>query len=84
MLKRLPDIVDNIMETRKRSKHIRSTGGKGQELIGISIKDYPHFAWYIRDLYEEEVEAAAQQCLEKCRDELQATRLIYWEAEAKK
>src|SRR5690349_9532173 len=77
IIKRLFEIVENIMESKKKRNPF-NTPRENQLDISVT-KDFPQFVWFVKDLYEEVVEATAKKCLEQCSDELLCTRLIYWE-----
>jgi hypothetical protein len=47
-------------------------------------RDYPHFTWHVKDLFETYIDEQAKNCLSKCMDELNCIQLIYWEMTSKK
>eukprot|EP01089_Gocevia_fonbrunei_P003433 TRINITY_DN13398_c0_g1_i1.p1 TRINITY_DN13398_c0_g1~~TRINITY_DN13398_c0_g1_i1.p1 ORF type:complete len:820 (+),score=248.00 TRINITY_DN13398_c0_g1_i1:64-2523(+) len=80
ILRRLTDIVDKIMDSRKRA---RWEGGRDGGLGGtVDVHDidmYPFFTYHVKDLYNKYVERTAKMCREKCLDEFYGTRTIFWE-----
>ncbi len=84
VIKRLTDVSESIMETKRAGKHVRTAGQVKPEYdTYLSIKDYPHFTSYVKALYDDVVEETANKCLGKCMDELICTQLILWEKKSK-
>ena len=79
--KSLNSVADNIFES-KRSQKFRGRNEAAE--YQISVKEFPRFIWYVKDLFEQAVEAAAKESLHKCLDELQCTKLIQWENSSKR
>jgi len=89
ILKRLVDIVDKMMEN-KRKANIRRAGvnsasaspltltRKNQDSL-LNIDDYPYFTHSVKEIYFKFVDQTAAACKAKCLDEFYCTRLIYWE-----
>lgn len=76
ILKRLVEITEVMLENNKRSR----------KRIGVSPSDvledldqYPFFTHAVKDLYYKFVDATAEECKKKCKDEFFCTRLVYWE-----
>jgi len=80
VIKRIPSIVDNVMETRAN----RSIAKKTEFVPAISMRNYPQFVWYLHDLFEEYVEELSKIAFDKCKDELAATQIVIWQMDAKK
>lgn len=78
--KRLRDVVENIMDAYEARRAKRSINNKEDNLV-LSMTDFIQFKWFVRDLFEDVVEETAKQCLENCLDELQCTKLVYWDTQ---
>jgi len=93
ILKRLVDIVDKMIEN-KRKAATRRAGSSGAALSGtlgrknadiaigasvINIDDYPYFTHSVKEMYFKFVDQFANSCKAKCLDEFYCTRLLYWE-----
>lgn len=92
VLKRLVDIVDRMMENKRKaalrrvgsnanSVPMSTLGRKAADQIGaaINIDDYPYFTHSVKEMYFKFVDQTATECKSKCMDEFYCTRLIYWE-----
>eukprot|EP01099_Mayorella_cantabrigiensis_P000830 TRINITY_DN1356_c0_g1_i1.p1 TRINITY_DN1356_c0_g1~~TRINITY_DN1356_c0_g1_i1.p1 ORF type:complete len:728 (-),score=209.06 TRINITY_DN1356_c0_g1_i1:108-2291(-) len=74
-MKRLTDIAEKIVESRKVKWNLRSDNVFDTD----NLEQYPYFTFHVKDLYYKFVELTAQSCLEKCLDEFYDTRTIYWD-----
>jgi hypothetical protein len=81
VIKRVPFIVENVMETRSLS---RSNMQKSESVAVMSLKNHPQFMWYLQRLFEEYVEELSRSAYNKCFDELMATQLVIWQLDAKR
>jgi len=87
ILKRLTDIVEKIIDSRRRSSAgLASHGGFSSGGFGgvtmVDVHDidmYPFFTYHVKDLYNKFVDRTAKMCKEKSMDEFYGTRTIFWE-----
>jgi len=89
ILKRLTDIVEKIMDQRRRARWdgaggsggsgSGSSGGWGETVDVNDIDMYPFFTYHVKDLYNKFVDRTAKICKEKSMDEFYGTRTIFWE-----
>jgi len=79
ILKRLTDIVEKILDLRRRNKWENTSGITGNTVDVNNIDMYPFFTYHVKDLYNKFVDRTAKQVQAKCLDEFYGTRTIFWE-----
>jgi len=75
ILKRLVDMVEKIMESRRQHRWDAEVGTVDVNNIEL----YPFFTHHIKDLYFKFVDSTAKAMQAKCMDEFYGTRTIFWE-----
>lgn len=79
ILRRLPDIVDKMLDARRRG---RLEGGWAPAAGSVDVNNidmYPFFTYHVKDLYNKFVERTATALASKAMDEFYGTRTIFWE-----
>jgi len=78
-LRRLPDIVDRMLEARRRG---RLEGGWMPAAGSTDVNNidmYPFFTYHVKDLFNKFLERKAATLAAKSMDEFYGTRTIFWE-----
>eukprot|EP01114_Cavostelium_apophysatum_P002313 TRINITY_DN1204_c0_g1_i2.p1 TRINITY_DN1204_c0_g1~~TRINITY_DN1204_c0_g1_i2.p1 ORF type:complete len:686 (-),score=244.80 TRINITY_DN1204_c0_g1_i2:48-2105(-) len=78
IMKRLVSVAEGMMDNAKKSKRRGATVAAGASDVE-ELDQYPYFTYAVKDLYYKFVDATAEECKRKCKDEFFCTRLIHWE-----
>lgn len=89
IVKRLVEITEVMLENARRSR--KRTNPVASDVLE-DLDQYPFFTHagnnllisciyhtIVKDLYYKFVDATAEECKKKCKDEFFCTRLVYWE-----
>eukprot|EP01114_Cavostelium_apophysatum_P004905 TRINITY_DN1536_c0_g1_i1.p1 TRINITY_DN1536_c0_g1~~TRINITY_DN1536_c0_g1_i1.p1 ORF type:complete len:422 (-),score=162.34 TRINITY_DN1536_c0_g1_i1:86-1351(-) len=83
IMRRLADIAFNIVESRSNKKIglVHGSRGAGSVIEDHlpSMRGYSYFQSTLKDIFNEHVGKTAENCKNKCLEEIQCTQLIYWE-----
>ncbi|KYQ93102.1 dynamin like protein [Tieghemostelium lacteum] len=95
ILKRLADIVDKMIENKKKIQLRRQNSGNSLSFDPkdqgssngssktsetlLVVEDHPYFIYAIKEMYFKFINEVSVICKNKCMDEFYTTRLIYWE-----
>jgi len=77
IMKRLVTVAESMLEVSKKNRKRTNSSTSGDVLEDLD--QYPFFTHAVRDLYFRFIDATAEDCKRKCKDEFFCTRLIYWE-----
>ncbi|KAH3767868.1 dynamin family protein [Pelomyxa schiedti] len=85
IMKNLVHIADSMLESKRAVSQKLLTQASvatvSTPVLGAtSVDQYPYFAAYIKDNYNQFVDSVADKCLSKCLDEFTCTQLVCWQA----